>query len=124
MIEIKINADNAADLKRDLVTLLDLVGGTTPVAETKAETKKAKSSKKQKAVEEVPPQEEPASEEESAEEAEITVRVLRAKAKEKMDDDPSVRKAIRDLIKKYDAKNVVDIPKDKRADFLKELEAL
>lgn len=50
-----------------------------------------------------------------------TVVELRAKAQE-VGSTPDAKKAIKDLLNKYECKSISDIPEDKRADFMADLD--
>ncbi|ARF67245.1 hypothetical protein B7C51_04555 [Paenibacillus larvae subsp. pulvifaciens] len=126
-IEIKINADNAVELKRDLGALLSLVDGTpakTPAAveTTKATEEKPKRQKKQVAKQEETKQEE--AKEPVAPSDVINIDDLISKARGISDQSPEARKAVKALIRKFGVTNISTIPEEKRAEFLAELEAL
>ncbi|MEV2911299.1 hypothetical protein ABNF65_22495, partial [Paenibacillus larvae] len=111
-IEIKINADNAVELKRDLGALLSLVDGTpakTPAAAetTKVAEEKPKRQKKQVVKQEEQKQEEAKQPDEPAEV--INIDDLITKARGISDKSPEARKAVKALIRKFGVTNVSTI---------------
>lgn len=127
MIEIKINAENASELKRDLSALLSLVDGVPVTAPAAVETTKAAEEKPKRQKKQVIKQEEVKQEEAKQPDAPsdvISTSELLSKAKEKAEQSTEAKKAIKALISKFEVKNITSIPEEKRAEFMAELEAL
>lgn len=127
-VTITINGENAAQAIEEFTTLsASFIPGaskTAPVEESPKprQRKNATTPKEREEKEEVPEQEADSAETSESIDAPSVVE-LRAKAQE-VGKDPANKPKIKALLNKYDSPNISEVPEDKRAAFLAELEKL
>lgn len=118
-ITITIEAQSAAELA-ELVQDLAGTVGQLPAEET-TKQKPAKETKPPKTEE--PEEEEASSVDETEDVPEITDEELRAEAR-KVGTSPEAKAAIKELLAKYNVKNLTAVPKGDRPQFLEELKEI
>lgn len=118
MIEIRITAETLNDAVKQIAGFAD----TAVVKDKPKKTKVKQEVKDEPVLVEVPEEvtaDDPVKDTEPIPDA-VT---LRAAAQEKAK-TPEGKAAIKELLKQYDSKSISTIPEDKRADFLKDVEAI
>ena len=121
-IQITITAESAAEAKQLIQDLADTMIGMrseeipekTEVSTMKEKTLKQKT--KEPEIEESP-------EDDFSDEPIPTVVEIRAKAQE-IGKTPEGKKAIKELLNQFESKSISDVPENKRAAFMRALEAL
>lgn len=127
-VTITINGENAAQAIEEFTTLsasFTGAGKAAPVEESpkpRQQRKPASTPKEPEEKEEAPEQESDSAETSEPIDAPSVVD-LRAKAQE-VGKDPANKPKIKALLNKYDSPNISEVPEDKRAAFLADLEAL
>ncbi|MNO32459.1 hypothetical protein D3C76_224480 [compost metagenome] len=126
-VTITINGENAAQAIEEFTTLSAsfIPVSSKPAVEESSKPRTRKTTTASKEPEDKPEQE--TGSEETSESSETvdapSVVELRAKAQE-VGKDPANKPKIKALLNKYDSPNISEVPEEKRAAFLAELEAL
>lgn len=125
-VTITINSDTASEAIQEFSALSAAFTGGQPVVEEPPKAKARKSTPVKEPVVEKPQEEvtQPDPEPNSGADDDIpTVVQLRAKAQE-VGKDPANKPKIKALLNKFESPNISEVPEDKRAAFMVELEAL